>query len=72
MKKRTKIGRDRRNVIMVRKPEKLMLFRMKRWCIQLSCSTLACKVIRYRLVQVRQNFESLPEDYVGNHVYLYF
>ena len=29
--------------------------RMVRWCIRLTRLTLVCKVIRYRLVQVRQN-----------------
>ena len=30
-------------------------FRMVRWCIRLTRLTLVCEVIRYRLVQVRQN-----------------
>ena len=29
--------------------------RMVRWCIRLTRLTLVCEVIRYRLVQVRQN-----------------
>ena len=29
--------------------------KMVRWCIRLTCLTLACEVIRYRLVQVRHN-----------------
>ena len=28
-----------------------------RWCIRLTCLTLVCEVIRYRLVQVRQNLK---------------
>ena len=31
--------------------------KMVRWCIRLTRLTLACEVIRYRLVQVRQNLE---------------
>ena len=38
------------------------LLRMVRWCIRLTRLTLVCKVIRYRLVQVRQN---LKKDFSG-------
>ena len=31
--------------------------RMVLWCIRLTCLTLVCEVIRYRLVQVRQNLK---------------
>ena len=34
--------------------------RMVRWCIRLTRLTLVCEVIRYRLVQVRQVFFSVP------------
>ena len=36
--------------------------RMVRWCIRLTRLTLVCEVIRYRLVQVRQN---LKKDFSG-------
>ena len=32
-----------------------LFLRMVRWCIRLTRLTLVCEVIRYRLVQVRQN-----------------
>ena len=35
----------------------IRLTRMVRWCIRLTRLTLVCEVIRYRLVQVRQNFK---------------
>ena len=36
--------------------------RMVRWCIRLTRLTLVCEVIRYRLVQVRQNHTHKKKD----------
>ena len=35
----------------------MLFLRMVRWCIRLTRLTLVCEVIRYRLVQVRQNLK---------------
>ena len=37
--------------------------RMVRWCIRLTRLTLVCEVIRYRLVQIRQNLKKSPMEY---------
>ena len=41
--------------------------RMVRWCIRLTRLTLVCEVIRYRLVQVRQNQKKIT-SVLGKHV----
>ena len=54
--------------------------RMVRWCIRLTRLTLVCEVIRYRLVQVRQNQKkaskrlslSLPLSFSPSSYFLYF
>ena len=40
----------------------ILFLRMVQWCIRLTRLTLVCEVIRYRLVQVRQN---LKKDFSG-------
>ena len=64
-----------------------LLRKMVRWCIRLTCLTLVCEVIRYRLVQVRQNlkkkrlfglaasychFLSLPPSFSSSSYFLSF
>ena len=39
------------------------MVRMVRCCIRLTRLTLVCEVIRYRLVQVRQNLKKLPSSF---------
>ena len=41
----------------VKRVSRIHHWRMVRWCIRLTRLTLVCEVIRYRLVQVRQNLK---------------
>ena len=51
----------------------LLRMRMVRWCIRLMRLTLVCEVIRYRLVQVRQNLKKkrLFELAARNHLFVF-
>ena len=49
----------------------ILMVRMVRWCIRLTRLTLVCEVIRYRLVQVRQNQKKKKKKknrFIDHHV----